>query len=248
MLTIFLIGLFVAVLSTVLGLLIAKYHDFFKPYLPFFVAMGSGLLIGVTLVEFLPRIYETSSHLTPILIFAGFLAIKVSEDQIAPLLFGKEASTECHHHHEAPDHHHLISHHAACTSIGCILVCAFFDGIEITAGFMMDKNIGIYMALGFLIHTIAESGLVVSIGLSGGFNKKASYKNAILVGVAILAGTILSLFATAVFSFEMYVLPLVTGVMLYVSFGHLVPASLKDRHGFLGVILGACMIFFLHTH
>lgn len=246
MLNIFLIGLFVAVSSTLLGLLVAKHHSFFKPYLPFLVAIGAGLLIGVTLVEFLPHIYEHPSPFTALLIFSGFLAIKVSEDHIAPLIFGKEASTECHHHHEAPDHKHLISHHAACTSIGCILVCAFFDGIEITTGFMMNKSIGIFLTLGFLIHTIAESSLVVSLGLSGGFSKKASYKNAILVGVAILLGTLVSLFASNLVSFETYVLPLATGVMLYVSFGHLVPASLKDRHGFLGVILGACTIFFLH--
>jgi zinc transporter ZupT len=140
----------------------------------------------------------------------------------------------------------LISHHAACTSIGCILICAFFDGIEITAGFMMDKSIGILVTLGFLVHTIAESSLVVSIGLSGGFNKATSYKNAILVGVAIFSGTLVSLFAANFLNFDTYILPVVTGVMLYVSFGHLVPASLQDKHGFLGVSLGACFIFLMH--
>jgi zinc transporter ZupT len=246
MLSIFLIGLFVAVSSSALGLLVAKNHNFFKPYLPFLVAVGGGLLIGITLVEFLPRIYENPTALTGILIFAGFLAIKGSEDHLAPLIFGKEASTECHHHHETPDHKHLISHHAACTSIGCILICAFFDGIEITAGFMMDKSIGILVTLGFLVHTIAESSLVVSIGLSGGFNKATSYKNAILVGVAIFSGTLVSLFAANFLNFDTYILPVVTGVMLYVSFGHLVPASLQDKHGFLGVSLGACFIFLMH--
>ncbi len=242
----FFIGLFVAICSTFLGLLVAKNHDFFKPYLPFLVAVGGGLLIGITLVEFLPRIYANPNPLKAILIFLGFLIIKASEDHLAPLIFGKEVSTECHHHHEAPDQKHLISHHAACTSIGCILVCAFFDGIEITAGFMMNNSIGLLVTIGFLVHTIAESSLVVSIGLSGGFNKSSSYKNAALVGLAIFAGTIVSLFASHLLDFESYVLPLVTGVMLYVSFGHLVPASLKDKHGFLGVILGACFIFLVH--
>jgi zinc transporter ZupT len=246
MLSIFLIGLFVSLSSTLLGLLVAKNHDLFKPYLPFFVAIGGGLLIGITLMDFLPRIYQNPTPLTAILVFVGFLAIKTSEAYLAPLFFGMEASSECHHHHEAPDHKHLISHHAACTSIGCILVCAFFDGIEITSGFMMTKNIGIFVTIGFLVHTIAESGLVVSIGLSGGFNKAASYKNAILVGVAIFLGTLVSLFAAQILNFEVYILPLVTGVMLYVSFGHLVPASLKDKHGFLGVIIGALFIFLMH--
>ncbi len=240
------IGFVVATLSSVLGLLVAKNHDFFKPYLPFLVAIGGGLLIGITLLEFLPRIYSEPSALTSILVFVGFLLIKISEGYLAPIMFGKEASTDCHHHHEAPDHKHLISHHAACTSIGCILICAFFDGIEITAGFMLDQNIGILVAIGFMVHTIAESSLVVSIGLSGGFNKATSYKNAILVGVAIFLGTLVSVFAIQLFNFDVYVLPLVTGVMLYVSFGHLVPASLKDRHGFLGVILGASFIFLMH--
>lgn len=246
MVSILLIGLSVSILSSVLGLLVAKNHSFFKPYLPFLVAIGGGLLIGITLIEFLPRIYQSASSLTAILVFVGFLLIKISESYVAPLLFGKEASSDCHHHHEAPDHAHVISHHAACTSIGCILICAFFDGIEITAGFMLNQSIGVLVALGFMVHTIAESSLVVSIGLSGGFSKKASYKNAILVGIAIFLGTLLSVFALQIVSFEKYLLPLVTGVMLYVSFGHLVPASLKDKHGFLGVILGASFIFLMH--
>ncbi len=246
MLSILLIGLAVAILSSVLGLVVAKNHTLVKPYLPFLVAIGGGLLIGITLLEFLPRIYSNASPLTAILVFVGFLLIKISESYLAPILFGKEASSDCHHHHEAPDHKHIISHHAACTSIGCILICAFFDGIEITAAFMLDQNIGIMVAIGFMVHTITESSLVVSIGLSGGFSQKASYKNAILVGVAIFLGTIVSISAIHLFNFDTYILPLVTGVMLYVSFGHLVPASLKDKHGFLGVILGASFIFLMH--
>lgn len=246
MFKIILIGFFISVGSSLVGLLVAKNNKMFRPYLPFFVAMGGGLLIGITLVEFLPRIYELHSNLTPLLVFVGFLGIKVAESHIAPLFFGQEASVECHHHHEAPDHDHIISHHAACTSIGCILVCAFFDGVEISAGFMMNGGVGAIVAVGFLIHTIAESSLVVSIGLSGGFKKSTSYKNAILVGVAIFLGVLTSALASSLINFDMYILPILTGVMLYVSFGHLVPASLKDKHGFLGVIIGALTVFAFH--
>ena len=178
--------------------------------------------------------------------FLGFLVIKFSESYIAPLIFGKEASAQCHNHHESPDQNHLISHHAACSSIGCILICAFFDGLEISSAFLIEKEVGLIVTLGFVLHTISESSLAVSLGISSGFSSSKSRKNALLVGIAIFSGGLLGLFASQAISFENYILPFATGVMLYVSFGHLVPASLKDNYGYIGVILGASLIFWLH--
>ena len=159
----------------------------------------------------------------------------------------------CEHHHDQnlDDSASVISRQAACSSIGCILVCAFFDGMGIPAAFQLSKEAGLVVGSSLFLHTIPEGALAASIAFAGGLSKKESKLGIYLVALAILSGSVLSTSLSIVFSFEAFILPFVSGVLVYVAIGHLIPAVLKTKNGLYFVVLGAVFIFLVtagHHH
>lgn len=204
-----------------------------EKYMPYLISIGTGMFIALCFVEFIPHSMESGSK-APLLILAGIWFVVFAEKHIAPLLTPKENQCTS----SGSTAKGCISHNAACTSIGCILVCAFFDGVEIPAGFALGDKTGYVMSAGMLLHTIPEGALAASIGLAGGFSRRNAQITVLLVGAAILLGAILSIVASHLLGFRNIVLPITTGVLLYVSIGHLLPITLKSRYGLAGTAAG----------
>ena len=121
------------------------------------IGIGMGILLGVSFLEFLPHAIEHSPTLSPFLIIAGLILIVFVESFIAPKLNFLEGSDCNHDHAKGHDHksnthlehqHHLISHQAACSAVGCLITCAFFDGLEITTAFYLERKQGFSLASG----------------------------------------------------------------------------------------------------
>lgn len=215
----------------------------------YLIALGAGMLLGLCLGEFLPHSFEHASRATPFIMLAGMFLVIASEKYISPL-FVKEHLAHCDHDHGHGHAHRSISAHVACSSIGCVLICAFFDGWEIMAGFEMGRQTGLLITTGMFLHALPEGVLVASLGLAGGLSIKTVRLNVAAVSVAILMGGALGALAVEIFDFQLIVLPLATGVLLYLAIGHLLPMALQERWGIMGVLLGAIfvLIFSLSGH
>lgn len=98
---------------------------------------------------------------------------------------------------------------------------------------------------GMVLHTVPEGALAASIGIAGGLSVKAIRRGVIFVGVAILAGALFNGIMGQFLDFKKVILPFTSGVLLYVSLGHLMPAALKNKFGILGICFGAALIFLL---
>lgn len=221
------------------GLFFIHQKEFFlEKYMPHCVSMSTGVLLSLTFTEFMPHSFEQQRESTSLLIIMGLFCVILAEKYIASYLSFKKLQP-CSHQHQ------LIPHHATCSSIGCIIVCAFFDGFEIPAGFGIDRKTGLLISSGMILHTIPEGVLVASIGLGGGLSKKAAQIGVILVGVSILMGATLS-FIISETRLLTLTLPLATGVLLYVSIAHLLPITLQLRNGWIGLIFGMMVTFLLH--
>lgn len=225
------------VLATIAaGMLLASQKDSkLEKYMPYLISIGTGMFIALCFVEFIPHSMEHGGSTTPLLILAGFFFVIFAEKYIAPMLSPKGQS--CDASGDTPGKG-CISHNTACTSIGCIIVCAFFDGVEIPAGFEIGGKTGYLMSMGMLFHTIPEGALAASIGIAGGFTKRQAQVTVLMVGLAILLGAIVSIVASHLLGFRGLVLPITTGVLLYVSIGHLLPVALRTRWGLAGTAAG----------
>ena len=242
--------LLVAVLTVAISLFIAYSNKFQKEmshYLPITVSFGTGMLLSIAVEEFLPRTFEEGNHFTSLIIFLGVALVIFAEKYITPKINLLHHS-DCYHAEGAPHFHHVtLSPEAACSSIGCIIVCSFFDGMEINAGFQLGKGIGWLVGFGFLFHCVLEGVVVASIAKMSGLTNRLTKWIVLIVGACILLGGIFGMFLKEIFGFENFVLPLASGVLLYVCFVHLLAVALRRKSSFFFFLLGgAC--FFLLSH
>lgn len=170
------------------------------------------------------------------------------------------AHPHLHHHHSGHSHQHEFCVHShshthepqislktACLSVGCVTVCSFFDGLEISTAFHLGSEVGWLTSLGFLLHSVSNGALAASLGIAGGLSKSRAIQVSIIIGLLLFAGSLFGVVGISLLDFKTYILPFSTGVMLYISFTHLIPLALKDRMGWVGFILGTTLTFIIHS-
>ncbi len=266
----------IALATALLGIVVARTMDRSHKFLSFFIALGAGLLVGVALTEFLPQVFHShptplhdaqihsSEHvhdpigfgiLPALLILLGVFFVIILEKKVAQTLeLSTQGTTATDgHSHEFCVHSHSHTHEphitlkTACLSVGCVTVCSFFDGLEISTAFHMGSQVGWLTSLGFLLHSISNGALAASLGLAGGLSKSRAMQVSIVIGALLFAGSVVGVVGISLFDFKSYVLPFSTGVMLYISFTHLIPLALKDRLGWVGFTLGTIITFIIHS-
>lgn len=242
------------------------------------MAIGAGLLLAVACFELMPEgvLHAGTERAFPAM-FAGVVAVLLFERYLAPrlgALFPADAGAHdaaCshahghgHHHHDEPslDHHHahdaacghahapLLSHSAACSALGCLLVCTFFDGIALASGFSVSPQVGIILAIGLTLHMLPEGVLASSVVLASSQSKVLARRAAVAAGVSFLLGIVA---AFGLGAFLTLALPFACGVLLYVTLGQLVPVALRAPRGIGYMALGAAFFltvihFFPHSH
>lgn len=244
------------------------------------MALGGGLLMAGVLFELLPESIEQAKRNAFYLLFAGVLAVLLFERYLAPrLTFLNPPHAEEHadcplhghgHHHEGPheghdahDHSHehihahhsgtLLSHGAACSALGCLLVCTFFDGVAMAASFNISTHVGLLVGLGLAFHILPEGLLASAVVLASGNSKKWARRAAFATGASIMLGMLVPSVIGGVAGTAAYALPVAAGVLLYVVLVQMVPLALRSAKGVPLLIVGAAIFevierFIPHTH
>lgn len=207
-------------------------------WLPYVLSLGTGILLTLAITEFIPHSFEGNVKGTSPLILLGILSVVMADKYLAPLL-GPKHKNSCTHHSHGPQ---MISKEVACSSVGCIIVCAFFDGIEIQTAFNIGSDVGWYLALGLFFHVVPEGAIVAGLSLAGGFSSKAARRSVLLIATSMILGAIVGALSIDIMNLSKWVLPFASGVLLYVSIGHLLPIALKKRWGFIGLLVGSGFI------
>ncbi|MCY4524216.1 MAG: ZIP family metal transporter [Halobacteriovoraceae bacterium] len=215
-------------------------------------SFGMGILLGVSFLEFLPHTMEHHPQLSPLLMVAGIVFIIFVEVFIAPKLDWLEGKSCAHDHakdHDRKSHihlehqHHLISHQAACSAVGCLIVCAFFDGLEMAAAFYLGEKTGILTSIGLVFHILPDGILAANIALAGGMSTGKAKFISLVTGFSLITGAVFSLLLGRLLPSFHYVLPLAAGILIYVSLVHLLPVAMKTNKG--AWALGGLMFFLL---
>lgn len=218
------------------------------------MAMGGGLLLAVLCFEMLPAsLVVGGSHAWGAL-FAGVMAVLVFERYLAPKLDGLLAGGHDPDHDH--DHHHdhvVMGHGAACSTLGCLLVCTFFDGVAMAAGFGLDAEVGVLVAIGLAAHMLPEGLLASTVVLASGNSAARARQAAFATGIAFMLGMAVPAVVGGALGTVSLALPFASGVLLYVVLGQLLPMALRTPAG-VGLVLAGALVFGLverllpHSH
>ena len=231
-------------LSVVLGLTAAAANVFGgavivqknwgRNYLRYFVALGAGFMLATALVEMVPESLQLAGRTGALLVLAGYLLVHFFEHTITP---------HFHYGEETHSDEYLHSHRRVSILFG-LMIHTFFDGIAITAGFLVSPWLGWIIFLAIFLHKIPEGFTVTSVMLASGLSKGRSWFASVLLGASTLAGVLTMAIGRHSVSFG---LPVAAGVTIYVAASDLIPEVNREPgvKMALVVFVGVAVLFVL---
>lgn len=172
-----------------------------------FVAFGAGFMLAVCLTEIVPEALGRSGALAPALFLSGYLAVHLTQHTLVP------------HFHFGEETHHVNAVASRSALIG-LLLHTFFDGVAIASAFLVRPALGVLVFLAIVLHKFPEGVTIASLMLAGGGSVAAAVRSAALLGLATVAGVLLTDHVGVLVT---HGLALSAGVTLYVAASNLVP-------------------------
>jgi ZIP family zinc transporter/zinc and cadmium transporter len=193
------------------------------------LAFGAGFMLAVALLEVAPEALARGKD-APVFILLGYLAVHLAQHVLAP------------HFHFGEETHHLSPRQGLSALVG-LLLHTFFDGVAIASGFLVSGQVGILLFLAVFLHKLPEGVAVTSVMMAGGQGPRRAVAAAGLVGLATVAGVVLTEVTTPLIE---HGLAISGGVTLYVAASNLVP-EFQARRGWsmTAAFLGGAVVFFL---
>jgi ZIP family zinc transporter/zinc and cadmium transporter len=221
-----------AAFANVIGGLIVISNKRGQKSLRYFIALGSGFMLGTVFLEMFPESI-TLTKAAPVFVLLGYGIVHIFEHTFASHLhFGEET-----HHDE------LMNPVVGFSALVGMLVHTFFDGVAIGAGFKLSENLGLLIFLAVLIHKIPDGFTISSIAITSG----RSPRSALLAATMLGGSTLLGVLAVQIIGGDsvQYALPISTGSTLYVAATDLMPEVNREKGVKMAFVVFAGMGLFL---
>jgi len=221
--------------ANILGSVIVTSQKWAKKSLRYFMAVGSGFMMGTIFLEMIPESVRLQSEEPttlswPALLLIGYLIVHFFEHTFtAHMHFGEET------------HHDEMSPRIGFSALIGMLVHTFFDGVTIGAGFMISRHAGILLFLAVFLHKIVDGFTIASIVVSSGYSAARAMGASVLLAVATLIGVV----AVHAAGSANYALPITAGCTLYVAATDLMPEVNHETGVKMAVLVFAGMGLFL---
>lgn len=235
-LQLFIFGLMAAAGNLLGGWLIARSSQTGRVRLKYLLGFGAGFMLAAVLLEMIPESFrQPEVTLVGIWILVGYLVIQLFEHTIATHFhFGEEVHTEEMHRHGV-----------AITAVVALAIHAFFDGVTIASGVLVNLRLGVLLFLAVLLHKVPEGFTVASIMMSAGKTGRAAINATLLIAGATFAGIFCVVLVARAITIA---LPLSAGATLYIAASDLIPEINRDGGWKASLfIFGGVATFFL-TH
>jgi ZIP family zinc transporter/zinc and cadmium transporter len=223
----------VAAVADVAGaIIVTTAHERRYAPLRYFVAAGAGFMLAAAFVRMLPE--ATQVPHAYLFVLLGYFGVHLFEHTFAPHFhFGEETHPEA-----------LVRPAAGWLAVFGLGVHTLFDGVAIAAGFMVSPTLGGLLFLAVVIHKIPEGFTIASIMLAGGYSRGAAVGAGAALGVATLAGALLTGFIAE--HHVGYALALSAGVTIYIAASDLIPEVNREGGPALGwTVFGGLLLFAL---
>jgi len=225
-----------AAAANILGSSIVTSQKWATRSLRYFIAVGSGFMMGAIFLEMIPETLVLNSEKSvtspawPALILIGYLIVHFFEHTFtAHMHFGEET------------HHEEMSPAVGFSALVGMLVHTFFDGVTIGAGFLIDQRLGIVLFLAVFIHKIVDGFTIASIVVTSGYSASRAMGASVLLAIATLIGVV----AVHVAGNANYALPITAGCSLYVAATDLMPEVNREIGVKMAFLVFAGMGLFL---
>src|SRR2546428_2352342 len=172
-------------------------------------------MLAVALVEVLPEAFARSGTAAPALVLAGYLAVHLTQHTLTPHFhFGEET--------------HAVNRLAGPSALIGLLLHTFFDGVAIASAFLVRPALGIMVFVAIFLHKLPEGVTIASLYLAVGRTGGQAVGAAALLGLATLAGVVVT---DSVGVLARHGLAVAAGVTIYVAASNLVPEFQGKRGG-----------------
>lgn len=222
-----------AAAANILGSSIVTSQKWATRSLRYFIAVGSGFMMGAIFLEMIPEtlaLTTVTMPAWPALILIGYLIVHFFEHTFtAHMHFGEET------------HHEEMSPTVGFSALVGMLVHTFFDGVMIGAGFMITQQVGIVLFLAVFLHKIVDGFTIASIVITSGYSASRAMGASVLLAVATLIGVV----AVHAAGSANYALPITAGCSLYVAATDLMPEVNREMGVKMAFLVFAGMGLFL---
>jgi len=220
-----------AALANIIGGFIVTSNKWARNSLRYFIALGSGFMLGTVFLEMFPESMALT-RAAPMLVLLGYVIVHAFEHMFASHLhFGEET-----HHDE------LLNPVVGISALVGMLVHSFFDGVAIGAGFLVSDSVGVLIFLAVLLHKIPDGFTISSIAITSGRSSRSALAAAASLGLSTLVGV---LAVHIVGGTVTYALPIATGSTLYIAATDLMPEVNREKGVKMAFVVFAGMGLFL---
>ncbi len=208
----------VSVLSLT-GILLLSFREvFFRKYIPLFISIAVGALLGDAFIHLIPEALANDNTTgMSLLIIAGIL-----------LFFVLENFLHWHHHGEDTETSHI--HPVGRLVLVSDIIHNFLDGVIIAASFMVSVPVGLATTLAVVLHEIPQEVGDFAVLLHAGYTKRRAIFLNFLTALSAFFGAALFLaigeYATPLTA---YFVPLTAGGFIYIAVADLIPELQKTK-------------------
>ena len=171
------------------------------------LAFAAGFMISVGLIDLLPEALARNGRMAAVVALGGYLAVHLTQHVIGTHFhFGEET--------------HQVSGAVSVAALVGLLLHTFVDGVAVASGLDVGGAVGSLVFVAVILHKVPEGLAISSLFLAAGQGRRRALLAAGALGVATIAGVVLT---DHVASLREHGLALAAGVTLYVGMSNLVP-------------------------
>lgn len=229
-------------LSTVFGSILFLQNFCRKKYLGFFLGLSAGVMIYLSFMELLPVSVEQIGILNSSLYFflgiiiIGFVDFLLPHQYIGEKICKRQQIFD-------PK---LLSTGLVVT-LG-LIIHNIPEGMAVFLSSFSDLKLGVLLAFAIAVHNIPEGIAVAAPIYFATKSKTKAIQYSFISGIAEPLGAIIAYFILKPYLSQnllAYIFAVVAGIMVYISFDELLPASFRDNQGYsanLGIVTGMVIV------
>jgi ZIP family zinc transporter/zinc and cadmium transporter len=214
------------------GALVTARRRWDRTFLQYFLALGAGFMLAVAFLRMVPESLEQVAH--PYLyVLIGYFAVHLTEHTLTPHFhFGEEVHPDA-----------LVHPAVGYLGLAGLAIHTFFDGVAIASGFLISRPLGVVLFLAVLLHKLPEGFAVGSLMLAAGGSRRTALLAAGMLGLATIAGVLLTHLFSGVVG---QALALSAGVTIYVAASDLIPEVNRERRwGVALAVFGGLLLYYV---
>jgi ZIP family zinc transporter/zinc and cadmium transporter len=178
------------------------------------IAFGAGFMLSAAFVSMVPESFELSPR-APLWILGGYALAHLFEHTFTS-----------HFHFGEETHAHAVGPGVGTTALVGLILHALFDGIAISAGFLVTPSLGIFIALAVIFHKVPEGVTIASVMVASGRSNRGAINATLTLALATVVGAVAMSQLTGL---RAVALGLSSGIAVYIAATDLIP-ELNQQH------------------